>query len=187
MDAGCAAQGGYTYNAPAGQSVSSSQTGNAAALVNPSASNFAMHDHVYPSANVPDANRAWALYTYNNPAVVTSLRVIEHVNGVDELEGFAGDSESTLVSVGRVVGSLGWGNAAEGSSNVFTWPNPRAGKLFKVVIRHTPLSNGYALYRMLPTAFLSTSADGLRALADAKAKADVRCFHGLLESFCFSC
>jgi len=40
------------------------------------------------------------------------------------------------------VGTLGMRNHPEGSSNVFTWPNPRAGKLFKVVIRHTPLPNG---------------------------------------------
>ncbi len=108
MDAGCAAQGGYSFDAPTGTAVPTDRTDNVAALINQNPSNFGMHDHVYPAPHVPDANRAWALYKFNNLALVKRFTVIEHVNGVDELEGFAGDSESTMVSVGRAVVCVIW-------------------------------------------------------------------------------
>ena len=116
---------------------------------------FAMHDHVYTAPGVPDPSRAWMQYTYEARVIVSSVKVLEHTNGISTLEGFAGDDANNLVSVGVVAGSLGVGHStSELQANIFSFPYPRAGKYFKVVIRGTPLPNGYAFCTSL-TLYLS--------------------------------
>ena len=106
---------------------------------------FGMHDHVYVAPGVPDPHRAFVLYTYSARVIVSGVTVIDHVNGVATLEGFAGDSPDSMQSVGVSFGARGMGHASsELASNSYVFPYPRAGKYFKVIIRSTPLANGYA-------------------------------------------
>ena len=122
----------------------------------------------YLSPGVPDPSRARATYTFDRSTVVSAVTVVQHVNGIDQLEGFAGDSEATLVSVGVATGA-----AAEMSRPVFTFPSPRAGKMFRMVVRHTPLAVGWALYKLLPTMRQATAADIEAAAVAAAAAAAV--------------
>jgi hypothetical protein len=142
MDAGCAAKNGVPAQLTYDNAVSySGELGQ---------SNFGMHDHVYSSSGVPDASRAFALFAFGSSATVSKVTIVEHVNGVDQIEGFVGDSPDSMQSIGTVVGSHGMGHSSsELVRNVFEFPKSRAGKYFKVVFRHTPLPNGYAIYRVL--------------------------------------
>jgi hypothetical protein len=68
---------------------------------------YALHSHVYVAPYVPDPAVAWVLYKYDAPIVVDRLNVIQHSNGVTQIEGFAGDSLASLTSIGSVFGPLG--------------------------------------------------------------------------------
>ncbi|HEX9047549.1 MAG TPA: hypothetical protein VF988_11025, partial [Verrucomicrobiae bacterium] len=115
---------------------------------------FTLHDHVYTDSYVPDPTRAVVTYTFTNPVVVQDVDVIEHANGITRIEGFVGDSEDALVSIGAVFGPAGDTTTpfSEGQAYTFHFTNNTAGKVFRFVIRKTVINNGYALYRAYPSA-----------------------------------
>jgi len=113
---------------------------------------FCLHDHMYTSPFVPYAERAMVTYEFNQPAAVGYMQFVLHANGIVQIEGFAGDTPETLESVGVVTGSKGipptvYGVFSELSINTFSFPNPRPGKLFVMVVRRTSWVNGYANYQ----------------------------------------
>jgi hypothetical protein len=116
---------------------------------------FSLHDHVYISWYVPDPSRAVVTYRFDQPVIVDKLTIIQHTNGITAIEGFAGDSLSSLTSIGTVFGPRGdvHGNLVfgEGESNTFNFNNTtHTGTYFQFVIRETNLHNGYASYRAYP-------------------------------------
>ena len=125
---------------------------------------YAVHSHTYVAPYVPDPAVAWVLYQYDVPVVVTRLNVIEHSNGVTQVEGFAGNSPGSLTSIGSVFGPLGdvTGNGEpcfdgvlrsgcvfyEGQPYSFEFNNTSvAGTDFMFIARKTSLPDGFALYR----------------------------------------
>ena len=60
---------------------------------------------------------------FDSKVTIESLEIIQHTNGVTQVEGFAGNDVADLTSVGRVFGPLGdvTGSSVftEGSSYVF--------------------------------------------------------------------
>ena len=115
---------------------------------------FARHDHVYSAAHVPDPTRAVVTYEFATSTVVDQLEVIQHRNGITQIEGFVGNSLSTLNSIGTIFGPSGdvtVGNFfPEGVSEVFDFNNTVAGTFFQFVVTKTNLFNGWATYRAFP-------------------------------------
>jgi len=111
---------------------------------------FSLHDHQYIAPNVPDPSRAVVTYTFDSPAVVTALQLELHVNGIDMLEGFVGNSLNNMTSIGTVIGSLGLGHFSEHSLDTFTFNNTMSGTIFEFVVRHTAAGDGYANYTAIP-------------------------------------
>jgi hypothetical protein len=68
---------------------------------------FSMHDHVYTAPQVPNPARAVVDYTFRWPVAVYGVEIIQHTNGVTKIEGFAGNSPTSLSSVGQTFGPAG--------------------------------------------------------------------------------
>jgi hypothetical protein len=118
-------------------------------------SDFSLHDHVYIGPYVPDPSRAVVTYRFEQPVMVDQLTIIQHTNGITAIEGFAGDSLGSLISIGTVFGPRGDVHGflvfGEGESNTFDFNNTtHAGTYFQFVIRETSFDQGYASYRAYP-------------------------------------
>jgi hypothetical protein len=116
---------------------------------------FSLHDHVYISPNIPDPTRAVVTYTFDASTIVKGVELIQHTNGITQIEGFYGNSPSSLTSLGSVFGPAGdvtgSGSFAEFSSSKFDFGNTtNAGTVFQFVVRKTSLENGWANYNAYP-------------------------------------
>lgn len=126
-------------------------------ILNPgpfAANAFTLHDHVYVSPYVPDPARAVVTYVFDFPVTVSELEVVQHANGITQVEGFVGNSLGSLSSIGSVFGPdgdvSGYGYFAEGQDYVFDFNNTTAGTVFQFVVRKTNVGNGWANYRAFP-------------------------------------
>ncbi|MBR0748762.1 hypothetical protein JQ582_33010 [Bradyrhizobium japonicum] len=119
-------------------------------------SDFVMHDHVYTAPGTPDANRAFVTFSFNKPARIAEVLIVQHANGVAEIEGFVGDNQANLRSIGRAHTSFGANLPLQpsmfrdGYRDLFKFPTTGEGKMFRVVITRTTLGNGYAFFRLYP-------------------------------------
>jgi len=117
---------------------------------------FVMHDHMYVAPGIPDPRRANITYRFNEPAKISEVLIVQHTNGIAQIEGFIGNDENALQSLGRANSTLGANlplkenTFAEGYRDVFKFEKAGEGKIFKIVITRTPLPNGYAFYRAYP-------------------------------------
>ena len=117
---------------------------------------FVMHDHMYLAPGVPDPRRANITYRFSEPAKISELLIIQHENGIAQIEGFVGNDETDLQSIGRANSTLGADlplkekTFVDGYRDVFKFPRTGEGKVLRIVITKTPLPNGYALYRAYP-------------------------------------
>jgi hypothetical protein len=116
-----------------------------------------LHDHVYTSPHFPDDTRSVITYQFDTPTIVAQLEVIEHLHGITQVEGFIGDSLTSLTSIGSVFGPSGDFTTSSGRQvfmeaepYVFQFDNARPATFFRFVVRKTNLSNGYAAYRAFP-------------------------------------
>ncbi len=128
-------------------------------LINPTLtynySDFSLHDHVYTSSYIPDPTRAIVTYEFDQAVVVSSLRIVQHTNGVTKIEGFAGNALNSMVSLGSVFGPsgdvIGSSVLPEYGVQVFNFNNTTiSGKYFQFIVRKTSLDWGWALYRATP-------------------------------------
>ncbi|MCD4824009.1 MAG: PEP-CTERM sorting domain-containing protein [Phycisphaerae bacterium] len=111
----------------------------------PTNTDFALHDHVYSSSYVPDPSRAVVTYSFDTAAVVDQIHIVQHSNGIQEIEAFVGDSLGSLTSIGSV--NIGGGPYTELSTSIFDFDNTTEGRYLRFVVRRTSLSNGWASYR----------------------------------------
>ena len=117
---------------------------------------FVMHDHMYVAPGVPDPRRASITYRFDAPAKISEVLIVQHTNGIAQVEGFIGYDEKQLKSIGfanSTLGAnlpLGENTFTEGYRDVFRFDRAGEGKVFLVVITKTPLPNGYAVYRVYP-------------------------------------
>lgn len=115
---------------------------------------FALHDHVYVAPQVPDPSRAVVDFTFRWPVAVYGVEIVQHTNGVTKIEGFGGNSPTSLTSAGQAFGPAGdlsgFNLIPEFQSHVFTLPAPACGTLFRLIVRKTSHLNGWATYRMYP-------------------------------------
>ncbi|MBL9175144.1 MAG: thrombospondin type 3 repeat-containing protein [Verrucomicrobiales bacterium] len=127
-------------------------------LINPSEpelySLLPMIDHVYVAQNVPDPSRSVVTFTFDHPVVVDQLELIQHQNGITQIEGLVGDSPDALTSIGTVFGLRGDITGAsrfpEGEHDLFVFNNTLAGTVFRMQIRKTSFDAGWANYRTYP-------------------------------------
>ena len=121
-----------------------------------SAADFVVHDHMYLAGGVPDPRRANITYHFSKPAKISEVLIIQHTNGIGQIEGFIGNDERNMRSIGHANSTLGANlplkenTFAEGYRDVFKFERGGEGKVFRIVITKTPLPNGYALYRAYP-------------------------------------
>ena len=121
----------------------------------PGNADFVLHDHVYISNYVPDPTRAIVTFQFNVSTVVDQINIMQHYNGIREIEGYAGNSLATLTSIGSV--DIGAGPYGERSISMFDFDNTEAGLFFQFIVRQTSLYNGWASYR----AYLYDSAGSM--------------------------
>jgi hypothetical protein len=121
---------------------------------------YSLHDHEYSQPHIPNAARAAVIYEFTASTAIRDVVIIQHTNGVVEVEGFAGDNpdpngpwRSMGIAQSRLVGSAtGAGIFPEFARDVFEFrpAAPISGKCFRLVIRKTSLPNGWAMYRAYP-------------------------------------
>jgi hypothetical protein len=121
-----------------------------------SPADFVMHDHMYIATGVPDPRRANITYRFTKPAKIAEVLIVQHTNGIAQIEGFIGNDERKMRSIGQANSTLGTdlplkeNTFAEGYRDLFKFKRIGRGKIFRIVIRKTPLPNGYAVYRAYP-------------------------------------
>ena len=121
--------------------------------INPN--DITLHDHHYLSDNVPDPTRAVVTFKFNTPTIVKGIEIIQHQNGISQLEGFAGNDPNNLTSLGSIFGPdgdvTGFSVFTEFSSQVFDFGNTTSsGTYFQLMVRKTPHPSGWASYRIFP-------------------------------------
>lgn len=108
---------------------------------------FSLHDHHY-SSNIPDPTRSVVTYQFDVPTVVKGLEIVQHINGISEIEGFYGNTPASLSSLGAVFGP---GILFDGQAQTFDFGNTTwAGTYFQFIVRKTPASGGFAIYNAIP-------------------------------------
>ena len=117
---------------------------------------MSMIDHKYVDSdhNIPDPSRSVVTFKFDHPVVVGQLELIQHQNGITQIEGLVGDSLDALTSVGTVFGLrgdiTGPSQFTEGYNDLFTFNNTLAGTVFQMQIRKTSFGAGWANYRTYP-------------------------------------
>lgn len=123
------------------------------------ASEFTLHvTGSYRAPNIPDPAKASLTFEFDRPAAVRELEIIEHSNGIAELEVRVSDAvtelEQAATSLGRHTGSLGPGPFKEFATNHFQISGglvPR--KFLRVIVTRTPHASAFAAYRIFPRAW----------------------------------
>ena len=125
---------------------------------------FALHQNndiqpspLYAAPNVPDPATAVVTYTFDQAEVISGVEIVQHVNGITEVEGFLGDSTNTLVSLGAVFGPSGDITdgtpvvPSDGTLQVFNFGNTDvSGTVLQVIIRKTSYPTAFATHRIYP-------------------------------------
>jgi hypothetical protein len=118
-------------------------------------SDFAFHDHQYPSSQVPNPNRAQITFEFDTAVSVGQLWVIQHANGIIKIDGLVGSTLGNLAKFGSATSLLGdvgptSGLFRDGAPDLFRFSSSGTGRIFRFVITKTPLANGFAVYRAYP-------------------------------------
>jgi hypothetical protein len=142
-------------------------------IINPSlpsssSANYALHqnDALFPSApsyiaaNVPNAASATVSYVFSEPAIVSGVRIVQHLNGITRVQGALGNSSGTPTNLGNVFGPSGditnngqsnFVVANDGDSQDFLFGNTTvAGTHFDLTITKTVYASAFAAFRIIP-------------------------------------
>lgn len=113
-----------------------------------------LHDHDYIAPHVPRPADAQVTFWFDQPTTVGAVTLVQHQNGITQIEGFVGNTVNALTSIGSPFGSLGdiTGSSVfqEGQVDTFAFPNPVAGTILHLVFRKTSYPSGWANYRVYP-------------------------------------
>lgn len=107
---------------------------------------YSLHDNGTYGNQTPDPNRAVITWEFSTPQAIDQVEVVQHSNGVTQLEAFVGDDLNNLASVGEVSSP----QVSEFQSSIFDFNNALAGRYLRVIIRRTWHVSAYASYRMFP-------------------------------------
>lgn len=67
---------------------------------------FTLHSHLYQEPFVP-MPFAMVTYGFDVPTVVGGLEVVQHMNGISQIEGFVGDTPEAMRSIGLAFSQRG--------------------------------------------------------------------------------
>ncbi len=115
---------------------------------------LALHDHHFlePGTSFLDRRRSVITYGFERETAVLELEMIQHNNAIARVEGFAGNREDEMVSVGVASIDPGCFRAEyyEGQHCLFTFPHPRKARFFRVEMLETNSPQGFAVFRAYP-------------------------------------
>jgi hypothetical protein len=125
---------------------------------------FALHQNndlqpspLYVAPNVPDPTAAIITYTFDQAEVISGVEIVQHLNGITEVEGFLGDSTNTLISLGSVFGPSGDITngtpvvPSDGTLQLFNFGNTNvSGTVLRIIIRKTSYPTAFATHRIYP-------------------------------------
>jgi len=127
----------------------------AAHLVQPGTSGYGLHDHDR-NGRVPNPNKAFLTYTFASPVKVTKAVIVQHGNGVDELELFSGSTScGTSKGKARSNGQVTNPGVSLQEHVLYDYTfstNCPPSTEFKLQIRTITCTCGYMIYRMYPLA-----------------------------------
>jgi hypothetical protein len=128
-------------------------------IVNPAppiAGRFAMHDHQYVNG-IPDPKLASVTYKFDTSATIGGIEILEHTNGITEIQAYAGENLNSIEPIGSKVTSeqpdVSRDNLFdEGKKYDFYFGRDALpkGKFLQVVILSTNKKSGWATYRIYP-------------------------------------
>ena len=115
---------------------------------------IALHDHHFlkSGTRLLDPRRSVITYGFDRETAVLELEMIQHNNAIARIEGFAGNNDDGMVSVGVASIDPGCARAEyyEGQHCIFTFPHPRRAKFFRVEMLETNSPQGFAVFRAYP-------------------------------------
>ena len=104
--------------------------------------------------HTPNPDDAAITFSFERSEEVCAVELIAHRNGITRIEGFVGDAENELVSVGMATTPAGGRDKpyAEHSVHRFEFDPQRiaSGTIFRVIVRETTKADGYANYQIYP-------------------------------------
>ncbi|MBL9175005.1 MAG: thrombospondin type 3 repeat-containing protein, partial [Verrucomicrobiales bacterium] len=126
-----------------------------------------LHDGGSYSGGTPDPNRAVITYYFDQQVTVSQVEIIQHANGISQIEGFVGESPESLVSIGYAWGSrqnqTGVNVYSEWETDIFHFDNNvTAGAMLRLIIKRTSFDSSYGTYRIFPR-----DAQGIRFVGTA--------------------
>ena len=94
----------------------------------------------------PAPRKASVTFRFDEPTLVKLVEVVQAADGVTQIQGYVGNRLNRMRSIGRVSTTE---PLADGSVTDFSFAdNERAGRFFRLVIRHTSAKHDYGLYRV---------------------------------------
>ncbi|MCI0628085.1 MAG: hypothetical protein L0387_41600 [Acidobacteria bacterium] len=120
---------------------------------------FPLHRSQERSEPAPlDLSADYVLYEFDKPTVVSGVEIIQHRNGIAQLEGFVGssshESEMTSLGVASISGCRGAspdpGCFNNGDISQFRFTRVNSGRFFMFKIRRLTYDRGYAVLRAYP-------------------------------------
>ncbi len=124
--------------------------------VSAEASEFALHvTGGYVAPHVPNPATATITFEFDRPAGIRAVEIVEHSNGISEIEvrtaNSLADLEHHSTSLGVFTGSLGAGPFPEFATNRFPilgGLTPR--RYLRITVTRTALAQAFAAYRIFP-------------------------------------
>ncbi len=111
------------------------------------ATDFALHDNNTYSNHTPVASQHTVTFQFDTQVVVDQMEIVQHVNGIAQIEGFVGNSLNSMTSIGIASSP---GALSEYGAQIFDCNNTAAGTFFQFVVHRSTHPNAYAIYRAFP-------------------------------------
>ena len=86
-------------------------------------------------------------YRFDAATVVDQVQMIQHSNGIWQIDAYVGNSVAGLVYIGAATVPQ---VTSEFQSSTFDFDNTVAGTYFRFIVTRTDTPNGYASYRAYP-------------------------------------
>ena len=100
---------------------------------------------------VPDPAKTFIEYTFTDPLAIDGGEILQHHFGIAQLEGFLGDSPTSVSSIGLANADTRGPFAPEYKSVKFQFDNTTSGSFLRLIPTRIVHNNAFAVYRVFPT------------------------------------